>query len=494
MNPPSPPQFRRSFSWTRRPVVATSVIVSILAVLSLVVMFNYLAQHYAPRLYWGASRDYRLSTLTTSALQTLTNDVRVVVFFRREHPIYPSVRALLHEYAAASARLHVEELDYSRNPAAAQEFRRRFPLTIRDDEPDLVLFESGSHTRAVAARDLRDYDTRALLRGATEAAPTAFKGEPLFTSAINAVCEGRTRRVRFLEGHREHDLRSDTAQTGYLKLASLLQEDNIEVAPLTLRGRDEVPADCELLVVAGPQERLAASELQAIDRFLRRGGRLLVLFRSRAVSGLEVLLADWGIRVGDSLVLDPDNSDNGVLLITGFGNHPVTRPLARSRLYQFLPRAVEPQPVANILGAPARVETLLRTGSNGVAVTSFVPGGYRFTPEDRRGEIPLAVAVERGALPGVAASLGTTRIVAVGDSTFLAGQLIEFAGNRHFAISAVNWLLDRSHLLGGIAPTPIRTYQVILTPHQQTRLRWLLLAVCPGSILALGLIVWWGRH
>ena len=130
----------------------------------------------------------------------------------------------------------------------------------------------------------------------------------------------------------------------------------------------------------------------------------------------------------------------------------------------------------------------------GVAVTSFVPGGYRFTPEDRRGEIPLAVAVERGALPGVAASLGTTRIVAVGDSTFLAGQLIEFAGNRHFAISAVNWLLDRSHLLGGIAPTPIRTYQVILTPHQQTRLRWLLLAVCPGSILALGLIVWWGRH
>ena len=114
--------------------------------------------------------------------------------------------------------------------------------------------------------------------------------------------------------------------------------------------------------------------------------------------------------------------------------------------------------------------------------------------DDRRGEIPLAVGVERGSLPGVAASLGTTRIVAVGDSSFLANQLLELAGNRPFAASSVNWLLDRSHLLGGIQPSPIRTYQVSLAPYQQQMLGWLLLVVLPGAALAVGFVVWWRRH
>jgi hypothetical protein len=123
-----------------------------------------------------------------------------------------------------------------------------------------------------------------------------------------------------------------------------------------------------------------------------------------------------------------------------------------------------------------------------------VSGHYRITPDDLRGEISLAVAVERGALPGVAANLGTTRIVAIGESSFLANHLIQWPGNRHLATSAINWLLDRSYLLSGIPPSPIRTYQVSMTPFQQRMLRVVLLGVLPGSALAIGFLVWWRRH
>lgn len=487
-----PPQ--ASFSPVRRLTIGVSVALSVIFAFAICAMVNYLAQHHAPRLYWGASNDYRLSSLTLGALQSLTNQVRITVFFDREHPVYPSVRAILREYAAASPRLTVEELDYTRNPSAAQEFRRRFPFTLGDD-PDVVMFESGGHTKVVPARDLRDYDTRAFLRGEPEARPVGFKGEQLFTSAINAVCEGRTRRVHFLEGHREHDFRSDAPQTGYRHLASVLEEDNIQVEGLSLHGMEDVPRDCELLVIAGARDPLPPGELRAIERYLRRGGRLMVLFHERANTGLEGLLAEWGVSVEDTLVEDRPNSDNGVMIVSRFGNHPVTRPLANSRLYLFLPRAVEPRAVANIHGAPAKIDPLLRSGTNGVAVTTFVGSSYRYSPDDRRGEIPLAVAVERGALPGVAASLGTTRIVVVGESDFLANKLIQLsAGNRHFATSAINWLLDRSHLLGGIQPVPIRTYQVSLTPFEERMLRGLLLGVFPGAALALGFFVWWRRH
>lgn len=491
---PSPTPPPESFSPLRRLSIGASVAFSILAVLALAFMGNYLAQFHAPRFYWGSSRDYRLSPLTLEALQALTNQVRITVFFDRDHPVYPSVRALLREYTAASPRLVVDTLDYTRNPAAAQDFRRRFPFTVTDEEPDLVLFESGGHAKAVPARDLRDYDTRALLRGETEVRPVAFKGETLFTSAINAVCEGRQRRVCFLQGHREHDFRSDAPQSGYRRLAAMLEEDNIEVRALSLTGSGEVPADCELIVIAGPRDPFSASELQVLDRYLRHGGRLLVLFQHRALTGLEKLLPEWGIQAGDSLVLDRDNEADGILMVTRFGNHPVTRPLGGSRLFLFRPRAIEPRPIANILGAPARLEVLLRSGTNGVAARTFIGANHRLRPDDPRGELPLAVAVERGALPGVAANLGTTRLVAVGDSTFLANSFLQQAGNRHFATSAINWLLDRSYLLGGISPMPIRLYQVSMTPFEQRMLRILLLGVLPGGALALGFLVWWRRH
>lgn len=490
----SGPEFPESFSAHRRLSIAASVLLSIVAVLSLAVTVNYLAVHHAPRFYWGAAADYQLSPLTRGALEALTNRVHVTVFFNPDREPFPAVRALLTEYSRTSPLIQIDYLDYSRRPVDAQEFRRRFPMTVTDDTPDLVLFESGGQTKAVAARDLRDYDTRALLRGEREVKPVAFKGESLFTSAINAVTEGRARRVFFLDGHREHNSRSDAAQTGYRKLAALLEEDNIEVSELRLAGSAEIPRECELLIIAGAQDPFTPPEIQSIDRFLRRGGRLLVLFHYRAATGLERLLADWGIQVTDSLVLDDSNTENGLLAISRFANHPVTRPLARSRLYLFQPRALEVQAASSILGAPAQIEALMRTGTNGVAVTTFVPGGYRFSAADRRGEIPLAVAVERGALPGVAASLGTTRIVAVGDSTFLANQFIDWTGNGHFASTAVNWLLDRSQLLGGIAPTPIRTYQVAMTPFQGRMLRLFLLLFLPGTSLAVGFFVWWRRH
>ncbi len=491
---PPPSEHDPSFSPARRLSIAASVVLSTCATLVLVFLFNYLAQQHAPRLYWGASRDFQLSPHSRAALKTLTNRVVITVFFDRDHPAYPSVRATLREYAAASPLIEVKELDYTRNPSAALDFRRRFPALATGEQPDLVLFEAQGRTKVVQARDLRDYDTQALLRGQSEARPIGFKGELLFTSAINAVMEGAQRRVYFLTGHREHNINSPDVQAGYSFLGSVLREDNIELAPLGLSASTDVPRDCDVLVVAGPQDAFSETELQSIDRYLRRGGRLLVLFRHRAVTGLERLLSDWGLSVADSMVEDRDHSDSGALIVSRFGTHPITSPLADSRVYLFRPRAVEPRSVANILGAPARLETLMRSGTNGVAVTTFAQGDYRYSPDDQRGEIPLAVAVERGALPGVASNLGTTRIVAIGESTFLANRLIQFGANRHVATSSLQWLLDRSHLLGGLPPVPIRTYQVIITPAQQRLLRLLLLGVLPGSALAMAFIVWWRRH
>jgi hypothetical protein len=389
--------------------------------------------------------------------------------------------------------VRVRELDHTRDPGAALEFRRRHGLAA-DAGPDLVLFESGPARRLVYARELSEYDTAALLRGEAGAAPTAFKGEPLFTSALHGVQEGRPRRACFLAGHREHDFTDAAPQQGYRQFADLLARDNIEARPLRLDGGAEVPRDCELLIIAGPQDPFTARELAALNGYLRQGGRLLVLFRTRTVTGLESLLADWGLDAPDSLVADPPNTDAGLLQAGRFGAHPVTRPLRDARLLLLQPRLVRAREVAALAGAPARAADLVLTGTNGVAATTFTRDAWRMAPGDPRGALPVAAAVEKGALPGVAASVGTTRIVAVGDATFLANQLLDLGANRDFAVLAVNWLLDRSALLAGLPPQPVRAYKVTMSPAERRTLRWLLLAALPGGVLALGALLWWRRQ
>ncbi|HMJ91975.1 MAG TPA: LPXTG cell wall anchor domain-containing protein, partial [Candidatus Acidoferrum sp.] len=89
---------------------------------------------------------------------------------------------------------------------------------------------------------------------------------------------------------------------------------------------------------------------------------------------------------------------------------------------------------------------------------------------------------------------GSTRIVALGDSTFWANTLIESDANREFAASTVNWLVQQGLLLGEIPRQQIRTYKLTITNVEMRNSRWLLLAGMPGAVMLIGVFVWMRRR
>jgi ABC-type uncharacterized transport system involved in gliding motility auxiliary subunit len=112
---------------------------------------------------------------------------------------------------------------------------------------------------------------------------------------------------------------------------------------------------------------------------------------------------------------------------------------------------------------------------------------------DRRGSIPLAVAVEKGSIQGISARRGSTRMIIVGESYFLNNMAIAYVSNSDFAHFCVNWLLDRSQLIA-IGPRPMGQVTLTMTQAQMSAARWVLLAAMPGGILLIGLMVWWRRR
>jgi hypothetical protein len=180
------------------------------------------------------------------------------------------------------------------------------------------------------------------------------------------------------------------------------------------------------------------------------------------------------------------------LLCTNFpaSSHPIVRPLLRSQLQFMLPCTVDKRPMRQDADAP-KVEILVMTDTNTIA--SRKPGSQPDLYIDPRGPLPIAVAVEKGSVPGVGADRGSTRMVVVGDSYCLANALIDTA-NRDFAAQAINWLVDTPRMMGGIVPRPIKEYRVVMSQKQLLSATWILLAGFPGAVLCLGFLVWMRRR
>jgi hypothetical protein len=500
MNPSSPPAL--SFSRLQRVGIGLNVLAAIFCVVALVVMVNYLAARHYYRWHLASRENYRLSPQTTHVLQSLTNQVNVIIFFDREEVLFGPVTALLREYAHTSPRVVVRHVDYTRNPSHANLIREKYALmfpAVKDQVffKNLVLFECNGRIQACYERQMSDYDLSGIVsQKSREVRRSAFLGESLFTSAIISVTEGAPRKAAFLTGHREFSIQNEEDGVGYSQFASVLRQNNILVGGLSLKGTNEVPSDCQLLVIAGARDRFLTAELDRIDRYLQQGGRLLALLYPLGQTGLETLLGRWGVEVGDDLLFDPQNTMNQYDLITSnFFSHPIVRPLARAELHIVNPpRSVAPRASSRQSADAAKVEELVATGPEGMAVTEIRNGVPYRTSQDRRGSLPFMVAVEKGGLQGVSADRGSTRIVVAGEAQFLANQAIYSKANMDFAVQAVNWLLDRPHLMGGINARPVKEYQLIMSRSQVWALRWSLLVVLPGGVLVLGLLVWLRRR
>lgn len=489
-----------SFSPARRLSAAANVALSVAGLLAIVLMVNYLAQRHYSRAHWTGDARFDLSPPTVRLLESLTNDVHVTLLFDRGEPVFGAVSGLLREYAYQNPRIEVRHVDYNRDLAGAELLVKRFDLTAADN--DLVIFEAAGRHKIVRASELSEYNLPELIAGSREARRTAFKGEALFSSAIASLAEARAPKACFLIGHGEHDPGSDRALEGYRGLAGLLAQKNITLEPLRLvggAGGTSVPEDCQLLIVAGPQNRIDATEADAIGRYLQQGGRLLALMSwlrlRNGPSGLERLLADWGVALGDTYAFDPPNARAGNdVVTTNLTTHPVVKPLQGNSLYLFFPRPVEPGPAANRGGDAPKVLPLFATSATGVTMGADADGSPRPSPRDRRGSIPLAVAVEKGSIAGVSADRGSSRLIVVGESLFLAEPALGSDANLDFANLAVNWLLDRPDHLAGIAPRPINEYRFSLTASELSQLRWILLVLFPGAALGVGVAVWWQRR
>ena len=491
-----------SFSVARKWSLSLNMLLAFGAVVALLAMTNYLAARHFKRWSLSDQAQAQLSPLSLRVLNAVTNPVKVTLYFDKRDALYSLSHNLLKAYRYANPLIELEVVDYVKEPGAAQLVKMKHKLGETDR--DLVIFESQGRPKVVYQGELSDIDIQPLVRGESkEVKRTNFKGEALFTSAILNVISARQPRAYFLDGHVEHNPEADDGLMGYSRFAGVLRENNVLFNRLNLDGPQDIPADCSLLIIPGPRTALDQAVLDKINRYLKQGGRLFVMFFSTAgtarPTGLETMLSEWGVAVGENVVIDEKNAmsdTKGDFVTSTFGTHPLIKPLLQGfQLYTVLPRSVAKDPKSASRADAPQVEQLLYSSTGGRILSDIRPDGRMLaSTKDFIGNVSLMVAVEKRGIRNVSADRGTTRIVVTGESLFLANNAIDREGNRQFATHAINWLLARNDLLVAVPPRPMSEYKLTMTDAQMSSARWILMGALPGSILSIGGLVWLRRR
>ena len=489
----------QSFSPARRWKIGFNVVLQTLLVLAVIVMANYIGSLFSRQYFLSSQTRVDLSPHTVSILQSLTNRVDVTVYYDKDDKMYSMVMAMLNEYHRIDPRIHITVVDYVRNTGEAAVITQKYHLPVQatssgqNESPakNLIIFDCEGRSRIVPGKALVELGATGMTPDKKiEFGPVKFKGELMFTAALQAVTNPKPFMAYYLVGQGEPSP-VDTSDNGYLKFGSILGQNYIRLAGVTLLGDSDIPDDCNLLIIAGPTQRLTDSQLTKIDRYISRGGRLLLMLDYYSVgqpTGLEEVLAHWGVNVGGDSIQDKTDtmSGNDVLVMNFDLSHPVVGPLKNSELEMILPRPVEPINDPNARPDAPSVKPLAFTSDN------TVPMGIRGTvPRSYALMAAVEGSSENKGVPNPGANM---RMLVIGDSMFLNNKYIEGAANKDFAGYAVNWLLDRPPLLQGIGASRVFEYRLLMSKTQLLDVRWLLLGALPGAVLVLGGLVWLRRR
>ncbi len=483
----------------------TNAAVYTVMTIAVIGILNYLAVQHPQRWDLTEQKIFSLAPQSTQILDELDEPVTVRAFYREGEE--GAARDLLAAYAAASERFHYEFIDPDKHPELAEQY------------------------------DISEYGTVHVSIGEQSAKIDDLTEESL-TNTLIRLGSARRKRVYFVLGHGEPDLEQQDQEFAYTQAKAALDNEGYDLVPLVLGSVPDVPADADLLILAGPQRPLLERELDVLDRYLDRGGHALLMIDPRSGEELRPLLAERGVRLGDDVIVEQfiqlfAGATLGLEpIVADYGTHPITEGFKQRTIFRMARsvNAVDDPPTG------VTVTELVRTSEASWAETDlqrlFDTGEVALDDADTPGPVPIAVAVtlskealhwskpaiatlpapddegaeqERGG-DGSSAAAGADdavpdqppadlegRLVVFGDSMWATNRYLGNYYNRDLLLNVVGWLAGQEELIS-IRPRHTRASRVMLTQRESQTVFYLTVLLLPELILFCGMIIWLGRR
>ncbi|HWW83750.1 MAG TPA: Gldg family protein [Vicinamibacterales bacterium] len=452
---------------------------SVLVVLGILVAINYIGARQNKRWDLTANKQFSLSDQSRNVLAKLDSPLQVMVF--TQEPDFPRYQDKFKEYEYATKKISTEYVDIDKKPTITKQNQVTQLGTI-------VLNYKGRTERVTS------------------------DSEQDITNGIIKVVTGQQKKIYFTQGHGEKET-SSSDRDGYSAITTALGHENYTVDKLVLAQQGSVPDDAAIVVVAGPKIDFFPNEVEALQTYLGKGGKLLLELDppekvdSPPLTNLVQLAHDWGVDVGNNVVVDVSGmgrligTDASVPVAANYPSHPITQRFNYITAYPMARSATPVSGGVNGRTAQTFVETSPRSWAESDIKSLLTTGQVSLDESkgDKKGPVSIAAAVSATppnppkAAADADAAKPETRVVVFGDSDFASNSALGIQGNRDLFMNTLGWLSQQENLIS-IRPKEADDRRITMTATQQANITWLSLLIIPGSIFGTGVYSWWRRR
>jgi hypothetical protein len=383
----------------------------------------YMASERDPKLDLAYFRTTRPGEVTRKIVRNLDKPVEIAAFFPSGNDVLAEVDDYLKDLARESGQLKITHYDYDINPVKAKEYGV-------SANGILVFVRGGRHEQLGLQTNI-------------EQARTALRTLDKEVQQRFMMIVKPTRTVLITQGHGERNWEAPANDTdkrsGIKTLRDMLIDQSYDVRYVSATdglGQD-VPKDATVVMVLGPQKPFLPEEMAALNRYIDRGGRVLMALdpenKVDMHEVLEPLMLEYKpVTLASDLAFVPhthQDSDHGNLVTATYTSHPSVTTLQRlgGRAPIVLPGAGwintrRDRPKDVVVDSPIKAHFSTYEDKN---------GNFHQDPDENKRAWEIgATAVKKDG-----------RVFVLADSDSLSDEVIRVAANQLMALDITHWLM-----------------------------------------------------
>lgn len=439
--------------------------VMILLMLALLAALNYFGATRYKTFDFSSAQINTLSEQSKKLLQNLDSELKVLFFYKNgSEGLEENRRAfidLIKKYQDQSSLVKLQFVEVNENPKLAEEYGV-------NKGTGLVFLDYKGKRNKIEKID-----------------------EQEITGALVKVTREKDKKVFYTIGHRERDWEDSKDPEGLNAFKRLMEGNRYVVVPLNLNQVPEVPTDADLVVVAGPEQSFLEHEVKALEKYLQRGGSLVLALKGNEDHGLQKLLDRAGVKITPQYVVQVMDTPLGKAVnpqatpITQFSStEAITKPFGRG---EFVLMRL-PSPILK-MSVPASItyEELAKSDVNSMAFQDTTFKGVA-----SKGPFATA-ALLKGKFPGATEGKNDFNLVLFSDVEFLSNQLLYKNLNRDLALNTISYLAKEESVIS-ITPKEVAVTKMNITENQFYLFIFGFILPVPLILIAISGVLWYRRR
>jgi hypothetical protein len=401
---------------------------------------------------WSYLKTTSPSPSTKALIKSLDKDLEVALFYPTTNEVRVQIQQYFDGLGAAESRIKINYFDTDLHPTAAEKFR-----VSRNGQ--VVLSMDGKRSRIDTGDEIK------------KARKSLAKLDEKFQKAFKEVTASK-KFAYFTRGHGEASWVGSSKANPLRSLRTVeavlrQQHYALKLFGIAEGSAEKIPDGASVVVVVGPTQPFSQPEVDALRKYLDRGGSLMVFLDREQKQEVQVetsewplrkLLAEVGIKYNDEMLANDreyvaatqSDRDKWFIHTNIFTSHDSVVSLSKhEERVALLAFEAGHFSLSKTAGDWKTSETVKTMSSTFVDLNK----NYTFDKNEKRSGYVLGAVSQKkiGDKADTGAGDGIARVMVFGDATSLADAVIRNPGNVLFFVDSLKWAAGESEFAGEVA-------------------------------------------